>query len=94
MKKRITFLLLITAILGSGFIYAKSDEFFGATFLSSAEAKKRWGFKEFNPANFKKSSVNDKSAMAADAVQKKAFVGQKMKSVREKMGDPDSYFFF
>ncbi len=87
------FLITILAISTAGYVLAKQSEFFGATFISATDAKTKWGAKDFNPANFKNSSDIEKSAMATDAIQKNVFVNQKMSLVREKMGDPDSYFF-
>ena len=93
MKQRKLFIAITCVTLCGGYILANSSEYFGAAFITQSDAAKKWGAKEFNPLEFKNASEADKAAMAVDAIKKKSFVGQKMTAVREKMGDPDSYFF-
>lgn len=61
--------------------------------MSATEAEKIWGIEALDTAKFRKGPPSIRSSMVADILKKKSFVGIPMKSVREALGDPDSYFF-
>lgn len=52
-----------------------------------------WGSLRFEPEKFKAANEKDRLAMAADAVERKVFVGESMWKVQDALGEPDSYFF-
>ena len=85
---------ICSSVLVVGFAFISgAEDFVGAQFMPQKEAKKKWGTVAFDAKSFKKSSEKTKGAMAAQAIEKGAFVGHDMLKVRDQMGDPDSYFF-
>ena len=70
-----------------------ADTFYGAEFMSSQEAEKKWGDKAFDKSVFASGDFHRRAAMAVDLIKKNLFVGKPMKLVRQDLGNPDSYFF-
>ncbi len=64
----------------------------GETYMTVAQAQKKFGKTAFDAAKFKAGDRKTKGEMAADLVLKKTFVGKPLKSVTELLGSPDGYF--
>lgn len=64
----------------------------GETYMTAAQAQKKFGKSTFDAAKFKAGDRKTKGGMAADLVLKKTFVGKSLKSVTELLGSPDGYF--
>ncbi|MBX3022857.1 MAG: hypothetical protein KF799_14375 [Bdellovibrionales bacterium] len=86
-------ILLFTAALISITTSFATEQFFGAKFLDTPTAIKKWGSLPFNAKKFKAAAEKERGAMAVGAITSGALKGQDMLKVREQMGDPNSYFF-
>lgn len=80
-------LMILVAAVSWGLPYFQSE------FMTVPEAEKKWGQQKFDPAQFKSGDLSKRAPMAVYIVKKSLFVGKSRKTVRDQLGDPDSYFF-
>lgn len=92
MKKYIFVIALLGIISGIG-IACLADSYFGATFMKIPDAEKKWGVLTLNTEQFKAGDLSKRAPMAVDIVKRSLYVGKSRKTVRQELGDPDSYFF-
>lgn len=83
---------IATGILVIG-LAVGAAEYFGATFVSLSTAEKKWGIQTLNIDQFKSGDLSKRAPMAVDIVKRSLYVGKSRKTVRQELGDPDSYFF-
>jgi hypothetical protein len=69
------------------------DSFFGAEFMKVSVAEKKWGKLALNIEKFRTGDLSKRTPMAVDIVKRSLYVGKSRKTVRQDLGDPDSYFF-
>lgn len=89
-------IILITALMGvtSAVGFAEfENSYFAAHFLAPSEAEKKWGDLTLNTEQFKKADLSKRAPMAVNIVKRSLYVGKSRKTVRQELGDPDSYFF-
>ncbi len=67
--------------------------YFKAKFLTAAEAEKKWGVQTLDIKKFKSGDVASRAPMAVDIIKRSLYVNKTRQSVREELGDPDSYYF-
>jgi hypothetical protein len=94
MKKAVYILLFIvlSVFVGSKAI-STGEDFFQAKFMSNEEVKKKWKPEPFDAKKFKNGSPEVRASMASEIIERKLYVGQNRRKVREELGDPDGYFF-
>ena len=63
------------------------------TYLNDKEAQKRWGNKPFAIESFRKGSISERAAEAADLLRKQALVGKTADEVVEALGATSGYFW-
>lgn len=85
-------LSIFSIILVTGLIVC-AGEYWGAEFMSSSIAEKKWGLITLNSDQFKSGDLSKRAPMAVDIVKRSLYVGKSRKTVRQELGDPDSYFF-
>lgn len=56
-------------------------------------SRKKWEIQTLNANQFKSGDLVKCTPMAVDIVKRSLYVGESRKTVREELGDPDSYFF-
>lgn len=88
LKRVSLWLACLVGIFIAGFSMAQRGE----TYMTAAQAQKKFGKITFDAAKFKAGDRKTKGEMAADLVLKKAFVGKPLKTVTEFLGQPDGYF--
>lgn len=84
--------ILVVTILFIGFM-GVADSYFGAEFMKATDAEKKWGILPLKPEQFKAGDLSKRAPMAVDIIKRSLYVGKSRKTVRQELGDPDSYFF-
>jgi len=69
-------------------LYLASQEF-----LTSSEAKIKWGNHPFSPEKFKKGSVEEKAAMAAQLTRIKTLLGKTPTEIKTLLGEFSGHFW-
>lgn len=92
MKKYYIILSILTCSLAIG-LFVWATEYFGAEFMSTSAAERKWGTKPLDKILFKMGDHTKRESMAVDIVKNNIYVGKSMLLVRKELGDPDSYFF-
>ncbi len=92
MKKQITYLTVLVCILKFG-LFVWATEYFGAEFMSTSVAEKKWGRTPLDKTIFRTGDNTKRESMAVDIVKNNIYVSKPMLLVRKELGDPDSYFF-
>ncbi len=92
MKKYILISVLLGVISVIGFT-GVADSYFAADFMKVSDAEKKWGTLTLGPEQFKAGDLTKRAPMAVDIVKRSLYVGKSRKTVRQELGDPDSYFF-
>lgn len=92
MRKRTKVSIMIFIIVATSGLFA-AKQYFGADFMDLKTAKKKWGVKTFESSQFKSKNYSARAPMAVDIVQRSLFVGKGRDTIRQELGDPDSYFF-
>ena len=85
-------LLTLVFIFSTNYVFG-GQKFLQGIFLSTKQAKKKWGVASFKAAEFIKSSELEKGAMSVGLLEKKLYLNELMSKVRSDFGTPDSYFF-
>lgn len=86
-KILILFSILVTCVL------VAASSYYAADFKSVSDAEKKWGLKTLNTSQFKSGDLDLRAPMAVDIIKRNLYVGKTRKTIREELGDPDSYFF-
>lgn len=87
---KIIFFIFTTIITTVYFCWA---QYYAAKFMDITTAEKKWGVKKLDQNLFRTDDPSKRASMAVDIVKRKLYVGKSRKSVRQELGDPDSYFF-
>lgn len=67
--------------------------YFKSKFMSVSEAEKKWGVQTLNIKQFKSGDLSKRAPMAVDIIKRSLYINKSRQSVRDDLGDPDSYFF-
>ena len=92
MKKRLTAVIIILVNMATG-MFVCATEYFGSEFMTLSIAEKKWGVKTLSAEQFKSGELSKRAPMAVDIVKRSLFIGKSRKTIRQELGDPDSYFF-
>lgn len=87
---KIIFFILTTIVTT---VYFCSAQYYAAKFMDITTAEKKWGVKKLDQNLFRTGDPSTRASMAVDIVKRNLYVGKSRKSVRQELGDPDSYFF-
>lgn len=84
--------LVLSSICTFG-AYSLAETYHKGDFIKVSDAEKKWESLKLDVKVTKSGDLTKRAPMAVDIVKKQLYTGNSRKTVRNELGDPDSYFF-